>query len=122
MKNLISLVEIPILDPLRAVSFYKNILNINIEEVDIDGTLIWFFLHENEEQTVCLVKDENAAPSPDGTVIYFNADGNIESLLTEVQKHGGQIITHKTEIGPGMGCFAHIRDTEGNKIGLFSQI
>lgn len=122
MKNLISLVETPISNTLRAVTFYQNILDIDIQEVDINGTVVWFFVHENEEQTVCLIKDENTHPSSDGTIAYFNADGKIDDILTKVEANGGQIVTPKIEIGSEMGSFAHFLDSEGNKIGLYSQI
>ena len=121
MKNLISIVEIPTADFSRAVAFYKTILNIDIEEIDMGETQMGVFLSEKESVNVCLIKDENAQPSASGTMVYFNAGTDLQPLLDKVEPNGGKIILPKTEISPEMGFFALFSDTEGNKIGLHSQ-
>ncbi|MDT9498867.1 VOC family protein [Capnocytophaga canimorsus] len=121
MKNLISIVEIPTTDFSRAVTFYKALLNIDIEEIDMDGTQMGVLLSENESVNVSLIKDENVQPSINGTMVYFNAETDLQPILDKVEPNGGKIILPKTEISPEMGFFALFSDTEGNKIGLHSQ-
>ncbi|WP_404812313.1 VOC family protein [Capnocytophaga canimorsus] len=121
MKNLISIVEIPMTDFSRAVTFYKALLNIDIEEIDMDETQMGVFLSENEGVNVSLIKDENVQPSINGTMVYFNAETDLQPILDKVEPNGGKIIVPKTEISPEMGFFALFSDTEGNKIGLHSQ-
>ncbi|ATA77918.1 Glyoxalase-like domain protein (fragment) [Capnocytophaga canis] len=121
MKNLISIVEIPTTDFSRAVTFYKALLNIDIEEIDMDGTQMGVLLSENEGVNVSLIKDENVQPSINGTMVYFNAETDLQPILDKVEPNGGKIILPKTEISPEMGFFALFSDTEGNKIGLHSQ-
>ncbi|ATA67644.1 glyoxalase-like domain protein [Capnocytophaga canimorsus] len=120
MKNLISIVEIPTTDFSRAVTFYKALLNIDIEEIDMDGTQMGVLLSENEGVNVSLIKDENVQPSINGTMVYFNAETDLQPILDKVEPNGGKIILPKTEISPEMGFFALFSDTEGNKIGLHS--
>lgn len=120
MKNLISIVEIPTADFSRAITFYKSVLNVDFEEIDMDGTIMGIFLSEEEGTNVCLIKDEHIQPSADGTMVYFNTKTDLQPVLDKVEPNGGKVILSKTEISPDMGFFALFLDTEGNKIGLHS--
>jgi len=120
MKNLISIVEIPTTDFSRAITFYKSVLNVDFEEIDMDGTIMGIFLSEEEGTNVCLIKDEHIQPSADGTMVYFNTKTDLQPVLDKVEPNGGKVILSKTEISPDMGFFALFLDTEGNKIGLHS--
>lgn len=42
---------------------------------------------------------------------------NIDDMVKKVKENGGQIMKEKSEI-PGVGFFATVKDTEGNKFGL----
>ena len=57
-------------------------------------------------------------PSTDGTLIYLNAGPRLDDTLARVAAAGGRITTPKVQLPDGMGCFAHVSDTEGNRIGL----
>jgi predicted enzyme related to lactoylglutathione lyase len=57
-------------------------------------------------------------PADSGSVVYLNADPNLDEALTRAEKNGGSVVTPKTALPPGMGYFADIRDTEGNIVGL----
>jgi uncharacterized protein len=51
-------------------------------------------------------------------VVYLNAGATIDPVLARVAKVGGAVATPKTALPPGMGFFAHITDSEGNRVGL----
>ncbi|GET45610.1 VOC family protein [Capnocytophaga felis] len=121
MKHLISIVEIPVIDFERAVTFYSSVLGVNIEKIDMDGTLMGIFLSDEESTNVCLIKDENAQPSANGTMVYFNTEADLQPVLERIEPNGGKILLPKTEISLEMGFFALFLDTEGNKIGLHSE-
>lgn len=121
MGNFISIVEIPVLDFLRAITFYQSILGINIEEVDMGGTKMGLFPGDGKTVSVVLVKGDGYNTTTDGTIIYLNAGEDLQPVLDKVVENGGEIIVPKTEIDPEMGFFALFIDTEGNKLGLHSK-
>lgn len=120
MRNLISIVEIPITDFSRAVNFYQTILGITIQEVDMDGLQMGVLPSDGEIVNVVLVKGKDYKPTSDGAVLYLNAGNDLQPMLEKVIKNGGLIILEKTQISPEMGFFALFMDTEGNKLGLHS--
>ncbi|HPH45713.1 MAG TPA: VOC family protein [Chryseolinea sp.] len=120
MKNLISIVEIPTTDFSRAVTFYKNILGVTIEEMEMDGVQMGVLPGGGETVNVVLVKGNDYKPTTDGAVIYLNAGDDLQPTLEKVKSSGGQVIVPKTEISPEMGFFALFIDPEGNKLGLHS--
>lgn len=120
MKNLISIVEIPVANFSRAVSFYQSILGIRIEEADMGGIQMGLFPNEGEGVFVQLIKGDSYAPSADGTVAYLNGGKDLQKVAGKIEANGGKILVPKTEIGPDMGFYALFTDTEGNKLGLHS--
>ena len=51
-------------------------------------------------------------------VVYLNADPQLAQVLARVPKAGGEVLLPRTALPDGMGYFAQIRDTEGNRVGL----
>jgi predicted enzyme related to lactoylglutathione lyase len=49
--------------------------------------------------------------------VYLHAPA-IDAWLERVPAAGGRIVTGKTALPQGMGYFAHILDSEGNRVGL----
>jgi predicted enzyme related to lactoylglutathione lyase len=120
MKNLISIVEIPVADFPRAVKFYKNILGLPIEEMKMGDVVMGILPNEEGTLNVVLAKGNDYKPNPDGAILYLNAGNDLQPMLDKVKQHGGQILVPKTEISPEMGFFALFIDTEGNRMGLHS--
>jgi uncharacterized protein len=121
MKNLISIIEIPTIDFPRAVDFYQSILNINIDEVNMDGVVMGVFPGDEDAVSVALINGEQYKTSMDGCVVYFNAGHDLQIVLDKVKANGGKVVIPKTDIGSGMGFYAMFVDTEGNKVGLHSK-
>jgi uncharacterized protein len=120
MKNIISIVEIPVTDFPRAVKFYQTILGITIQEVDMGGTQMGVFPSEDETVNIALAKGSDYKPTTEGAVLYLNAGKDLQPMLDKIERNGGQVIVPKTQISPEMGYFALFIDTEGNKLGLHS--
>ena len=87
MKKLISWVEIPANDFYRAVEFYSNVLEIELDPLDFGN-----------EKMACLPGDEGAIsfspgfkPSSDGPIISLNAENNIDSMISRIEKNGSNI-------------------------------
>lgn len=120
MKNLVTIIEIPTSDFSRAVAFYKNILGVSIEEVDMGGVQMGVLPSDGETVNVVLVKGSDYNPTADGTVVYLNGGDDLQPTLDKIEPNGGQVIVPKTEISPEMGFFALFIDSEGNRLGLHS--
>jgi predicted enzyme related to lactoylglutathione lyase len=121
MKSLVSIIEIPTANFPRAVTFYKAVLGVDIEEVNMDGTRMGVLPSNGDAVSVVLVSGNDYKPSIEGSVVYLNAGADLAPTLMKVQTHGGEVLVPKTEISPEMGYFALFLDSEGNKLGLHSQ-
>jgi predicted enzyme related to lactoylglutathione lyase len=120
MKSFIAIFEIPTVEFSRAVKFYQSILDIEIHQIDMQGTQMGLFPSENQMVSGVLVKGEGYKPSGDGVVIYLNGGDNLQIILDKVEINGGTIILPKTLIDEENGHYAMFLDTEGNRIGLHS--
>ena len=121
MQNSIHWVEIPTTNIERAVGFYNNLLSIERKVMEVMSMKTAFFPHTAETQSGgCLMQGPNYIPSDKGTLIYLSAGENLQTALDRVDDAGGTIILPKTSIGAN-GYMAHILDTEGNKVGLYSK-
>lgn len=120
MKNLVSIIEIPTSDLKRAITFYKSILDINIEEVEMGEVKMGVLSSVEGTINVVLANGSDYKPTSNGSIIYLNGGDDLQSILDKIQPNGGKIIVPKTEISPEMGFFALFIDTEGNKLGLHS--
>ncbi len=88
--------EIPAADFDRAVLFYETLLDVKLRQAPVGGP----------------------QPGIGGMVGYLNAEPSLDTVLARVAEAGGHVVIPRTELPPGMGAFARIRDTEGNLVGL----
>lgn len=112
--------EIPVRDLDRAQGFYETLLATSLRrEAMGPGKTLAVFNHADNGVGGCLLHGEGTAePSRGGTLIYLNAEPSLDAALARVAAAGGRITTPKVVLPDGMGCFAHVADTEGNCIGL----
>ncbi len=121
--NAINWFEIPVNDMERAVKFYETIFEIKMEPMEMPECLMTMFPSDSSKNLIsgALVKHPAYEPSAKGTVVYFNANPDLQLVLDRVEKAGGKISIPKTLINPEIGYFAFILDTEGNSVALHSQ-
>ncbi|MCG8308328.1 MAG: VOC family protein [Cytophagales bacterium] len=116
MKKTISWVEIPATDFERAVRFYNNVFEMQLESLDF-----------GHEKMACFPNDEGAIswapgfkPSKDGVLLSLNTGDLLDEILNRIPKNGGRVIQSKTKIeAEGRGYFATFIDSEGNRMGLY---
>ena len=116
-NKLIRWVEIPAKNFERAVEFYNSVFGWEMEPMD------W-----GTEKMACLPNDEGAIsfapgfkPSKNGVLVSLNSD-DLEETLAKVKANGGSVVQPKTKIeAEGRGYYATFYDSEGNKIGLYSE-
>jgi len=120
MENLINWFEIPATDFNRAVSFYKAILGVEIQETEMFGTKMGFFPTDGKNVSGAIVQGADYKPSTDGVLAYLNGGKDLQTVLGKIENNNGKIIVPKTQLSPEMGYFGMFIDTEGNKIAVHS--
>lgn len=120
MKSHIAIFEIPATNITRAVDFYKAVLDLQIETMEMSGMKIGIFPYENHAVTGIITEAEGFNPSADGITIYLNAGDNLQVTLDKVEANGGKTIVPKTPHADEQGFFAIFIDSEGNRMGLHS--
>jgi uncharacterized protein len=112
--------EIPVRNIDRAQTFYETLLAITLrrEAMGPGKTLAVFGYGDNAVGGCLMAGEGTPEPSANGTLVYLNAEPSLDAVLARVEAAGGRIMTPKVQLPDGMGCFAHIADTEGNRVGL----
>ena len=129
--------EIPASDFSRAVRFYKEVFEIKIKEVSMNEKMHGIFqLNDSEAISGAILEVPDLSARPEGAVLYFDANPDMTEVLMRIQANGGKILTDKTliknqtsqnqaivpktMIDGDLGYFAYFQDSEGNKMGLYS--
>ena len=111
--------EIPVTDLPRAQAFYEALLGRPMQRMDMGGELMAMFKADDVGVGGCLVAGPNVPPpAQNGSLVYLNAKPSIDAALARVEAAGGRITTPKVQLPDDMGFFAHVVDTEGNRVGL----
>jgi predicted enzyme related to lactoylglutathione lyase len=109
--------EIPTDDPERAGAFYSGVFGWNVQQW---GTADYWPMTTGEAPGSGYGAEGAMAPrsqAAEGVLVYVGVD-DIDAALARVKDARGSVIADKTPI-PAIGWSAHVRDTEGNLIGLF---
>ena len=53
-----------------------------------------------------------------GTLVYLDAAPSLDAALERVVAQGGSVALPRQALPPGIGFIAHIRDLDGNRVGL----
>jgi len=110
--------EIPAADMDRACRFYETVLATGLNRGQFGPETLAVFPYEKPAVSGCLCEMQGHQPSASGTVVYLNADPDLDAALARVEPAGGKVVVPKTALPPGMGHYARIQDTEGNLVGL----
>lgn len=105
--------EIPIDDPVRAVTFYARAFDWTLNRF---GSMEYWTTEAGQGEGIggALVKRHAGA----GVLTFYINVGNIDAALDAVEKAGGKRLTEPMAI-PTVGWSAMFSDTEGNTLGLF---
>ena len=120
--NAINWFEISVTDIARARKFYETILEIELTPMEMMGMKMAMFPYDGANGKVgrALVQSEMHTPGATGTVIYLNANPDLDLVFKRIEKAGGRTSMPKTLIDENSGFMAFFTDTEGNTIGLHS--
>jgi len=118
-NNAITWFEIPADNLGRASSFYEAVLDKTLKHETMGGREMALFPFD---QTTgiggCIVKDGVLQPAGTGSLVYLYADKDIDAVLKRVETAGGRVVLGKTALPGDIGHYAHIIDSEGNRVGL----
>jgi uncharacterized protein len=121
--NAINWFEIPVRDLDRAQHFYEAVFDTSLhrEQAGPAATLA-VFPYDKPGVGGCLFASvDGPHPSQEGAVVYLNAEPSLDAALARAEAAGGKVTLPRTELPEGMGCFAHIADSEGNRVGLHAR-
>jgi uncharacterized protein len=123
LDNSITWFEIPVTDFDRAMKFYNTIFDYEMPHMDNGSVRMGFLQYEIAEHRVggAICQGPGYVPSLQGVLAYLNAGSDLTAVLNRVEGAGGKIQMPKTFIRDDIGYFAHIIDTEGNKLALHSR-
>jgi predicted enzyme related to lactoylglutathione lyase len=120
MANAINWFEIPVADFARAKKFYNTIFGFEMQEQKMGDYTMGFFPGDQSGVSGAICHGEGFKPSPDGTLVYLNADGKLDDVLGRVEKAGGKVVLPKKLVTDEIGFIAYFIDSEGNKVALHS--
>ncbi|UJW80084.1 VOC family protein [Hydrogenophaga sp. SL48] len=121
MAHALNWFEIPVADMDRALGFYAALTGRSLRREAFGGPgeeLGVFEVDGEDDVKGALLKNPRFQPSADGTLVYLNAGSSLDAWLARVPAAGGRVALPKVTLPEGMGCFAHIIDSEGNRVGL----
>jgi uncharacterized protein len=117
-KDAITWFEIPATDPARARQFYETVLATELRSEQMGPHQLAVFPYSAPGVGGCVMANDGARPSCDGNLVYLQAGASLQAALGRVQRAGGRIALDATALPDGLGVFAHIIDSEGNRVGL----
>lgn len=124
--SVINWFEVPVEDFERARAFYETVIGKQLFVNDMRetmGSMLGVFPHDGAVGG-CLVHNPQYGytPSTEGTLVYFTITGDLDAALARVPGAGGEVLLPKTALGEnaGGGFVSWVRDTEGNKVGFYS--
>lgn len=121
MAHALNWFEIPVIDMDRAVRFYEAVSGLSLKREAFGGPgqeLAVFPGDRDADVRGALFKNPAMQPADQGTLVYLNAGETLEPWLSRVEAAGGRLALPKVTLPEGMGCFAHIIDSEGNRVGI----
>lgn len=114
--------EIPVQDLARAQRFYETLLGTSLRREQMGESALAVFPYPERATGGCLMAGPGTPePSASGTLVYLNADPSLDAVLARVERAGGRVATPKVQLPGDMGVFAHVTDTEGNRVGLHAR-
>jgi uncharacterized protein len=121
--NSLNWFEIPAMDMARAKHFYQVIFSMHMNDGHLANMEMAYFPYQpgSGKASGALVKSDFHKPSQGGTIVYLNANPNMDAVIEKIEPMGGKILMPKTEITPEIGFMAFFTDTEGNRVALHSQ-
>lgn len=119
--NAITWFEIPANDLDRASRFYETVLDRKLTRETMGAYEMAIFPFARPGVGGCVTKLAGFEPGASGNLVYLDAGAKLDPVLARVGAAGGSVVLPKTALPDDMGVFAHIIDSEGNRVGLHAR-
>ena len=119
MTNAINWFELPATNFQRAMKFYGEVLQAELQPIEMGDKKMGFFPHAHEGVGGSIVCGEGYTPTTEGSVVYLNGGDDLNAPLGRVESAGGKVLTPKTGIGEN-GFIGMFLDSEGNRVAFHS--
>ena len=113
--------EIPVADIDRAQRFYEATLGAPLRREAMGPQTLAVLPYAEPGVGGALLAGPSAPPPGSGTLVYLNAEPSLDATLARALAAGAELLTPRVDLPDGMGAFVHIRDSEGNRVGLHAQ-
>ena len=121
MQKVIDWFEIPVSDVPRAQAFYEAVLQTTMQRESFagPGMLMAVFAGEGDATKGALMSGHpDLQVGACGVLVYLHAGASLDSALQRVEDAGGQVLMGKVALPEGLGFMVHMRDVDGNRVGL----
>ncbi len=119
MQHAITWFEIPAANLERAAQFYAGVLGRELTRTTINGAELAVFPRDGQHAVGgCVTTLATLRPSEQGSLVYLHVGADLEAALERSRIAGARILVGKTALPNGLGHYAHIVDSEGNRVGL----
>jgi len=118
LPNCLTWFDIPVLDFERAIHCYTNLFDAPLKKENFGLQDMAVFTFEPGTVGGALVTNPAHKPSAEGTLVYFNCNPSLKTVLDRATVQGLKIALPSTALPHNMGFIAILHDTEGNRIGL----
>ena len=105
-------------DPLRAKKFYENVFNWKIEKWE--GPIEYWLITAGEEDEEGIDGGLQKRENKDDHIFNYVGVESVDKTIKKIEDSGGEILRPKSPI-PGVGYYAFIKDTEGNRLGIMEE-
>jgi len=107
--------DVPADDPKRAQKFYQDVFGWKFDKWN--GPMEYWMVKTGDDKQLG-INGGLAKRMPGQSGITNTIDvPSVDEYVKKIQAMGGQVISPKMPI-PGVGYFAHCKDTEGNMFGI----
>ncbi|MDH1470995.1 VOC family protein [Shewanella sp. GD03713] len=115
--------EIPVSDMDRAIAFYQQHFGVEFKRDDMEDMQYATLVTEEEgAASIGLVKYSMSKPSMEGSTVYLHFSAQLQPLVDKLVAANVTMLLPVTPIKDGgCGYIALFVDSEGNKVGLWSQ-
>ncbi len=91
-------------------------LGIKLRRETIGPNTLAVLSHGEQAVGGCLITGPGHQPSANGTLVYLGVGASLDAPLARATAAGARIATPRTVLPGDMGSFAHIVDSEGNRV------